>query len=208
MKKLLTLSGFIFLYHLPLQAAEGEYAVSKISSALLEKANAVLRLEEQRFEIRSTSVTVFINHYVITILNENGDHWAAFEEYYDKHRDIESVEGVLYDANGKQLKKIKKKDLEDLSGVSGGTLMDDNRIKRHNFYYKVYPYTVEYTIEITNKATLFFPMWSPQGGEKLSVEKSSMSMVCPADYKFRYKAFNYAKDPVATQEKNNIVMTW
>ncbi|MGZ8556875.1 MAG: DUF3857 domain-containing protein [Chitinophagaceae bacterium] len=208
MKILLFLTGFMFLAQIGLNAADGEYAVSKISSALLKNANVVLRLEEQRFEIKSTSEAVFINHYVITILNENGDHWAAFEEYYDKHREIEAVEGVLYDANGKQLKKIKKKDLEDLSGVSGGTLMDDNRIKRHNFYYRVYPYTVEYTIEISNKATLFFPMWSPQGGEKLSVEKSSMSIVCPADYKFRYKAFNYGKDPVATQEKNYTVMTW
>ena len=73
MKKLLILSGFIFLFHFILQASDGEYSVSKISFSLLKKANAVLRLEEQRFEIKSTSEAVFINHYVITILNENGE---------------------------------------------------------------------------------------------------------------------------------------
>ena len=141
-------------------------------------------------------------------MNENGDDGLNLSEYYDKHRQIESVEGILYDANGKQLKRIKKKDLEDMSGVSEISLMDDNRIKHHNFYYKVYPYTVEYTVEINNKSTLFFPRWVPQGRERLSVESSSMSIVCPADYQFRYKAFNYDKDPVVTQEKNNKVSTW
>ena len=189
-------------------AGEGEYAVSKISPALLKGANAVLRFEQIRFEINSTKEAILRNHYVITILNENGDEWADMVEYYDKFRQIESVEGILYDANGKQLKRVKKKDLEDYSGVSGNNLIDDSRIKHHNFYYKVYPYTVEYIIEINNKSTLFFPRWAPQGRERLSVENSSMSIVCPAGYQFRYKAFNYDKEPVVTQEKNNRISTW
>jgi hypothetical protein len=118
------------------------------------------------------------------------------------------VEGILYDANGKQLKRIKKKDLEDYSGVSDNNLIDDNRVKHHNFYYKVYPYTVEYIIEVNNKSTLFFPKWVPQGRDRLSVENSSMIIVCPIEYQFRYKAFNYAKDPVVRQEKNNRKTTW
>src|SRR4029078_1293253 len=58
------------------------------------------------------------------------------------------------------------------------------------------------------KSTLFFPRWTPQGSEKLSVESSSMSIVCPTGYQFRYKSFNYDKDPVVTLEKNNSVSTW
>jgi hypothetical protein len=189
-------------------ADDGQYAVSKISPALLKNANAVVRVDETRFEIVSTKQTITKEHYVITILNENGDDWAGFSEYYDKYQEIESVEGILYDAGGRQLKKIKKKDLEDISGVSGGSLIDDNRIKRHNFYYKVYPYTIEYISEISNKGTLFFPRWSPQGSEKLSVESSVMSIVCAKDYQFRYKAFKYNGDPLTTQEKDNNVVTW
>lgn len=197
-----------FICALQAYAGDGDYSILKISPALLKNANAVVRLEETRFEIISTKQTVLINHYVITILNENGDDWAEFSEYYDKFREIESVEGILYDAFGKQLKRIKKKDLEDRSGVDGGSLIDDKRVKRHNFYYKTYPYTIEYTSEITTKGTLFFPRWSPQAGEKLSVEKSLMSMVCPADYQFRYKAFKYNAEPVTTQEKNAKIATW
>jgi hypothetical protein len=189
-------------------AGDGDYAVFKISPALQKGANAVIRQQDSRLEINGSKNAVYKNHYVITILNENGDDWADFEEYYTKMRSISSVEGYLYDMMGKQLKKMKFKDLEDLSGVSGSNLIDDYRIKHHNFYYKVYPYTIEYTVEIELKSTLFFPMWSPQGKENLSVEHSTMSIVCPEDYKFRYKAYHYSGDPVITKEKGNYVSTW
>jgi len=208
MRKLKIVSVLLVLFHFPAWAGDGEYAVSKISPELLKRSNAVLRLEEMRFEIISTKEVVLKNHYVVTILNENGDDWAEVVEYYNKHQQIESVEGILYDANGRQVKRVKKKDMEDLSGVSDGSLIDDSRIKHHNFYYKVYPYTVEYIIETSNKSTLFFPRWVPQKRERLSVEKSTMSIACTGNYQFRYKAFNYDKEPVITQEKNYRVSTW
>jgi hypothetical protein len=198
----------IFLCSVAALANNGDFAVSKISPALLKNANAVLRVEELRFDINSIRETITRNRYVVTILNEAGDRWAEFAEYYNTHREIASVEGILYDANGKQLKKIRKKDIEDVSGVSDINLIDDNRLKRHNFYYKVYPYTVEYSFEIIQKATLFFPMWAPQGGEFISVEKSSMTVVCNADYKFRYRSFLYTGEPAVTSDKNKRISTW
>jgi hypothetical protein len=209
MKNLFIVLCTFFVIPLIVRAGDGSnYVVSLISKDLLKGADAVMRLEEQRFEIKSTRSAIYTNHYVITILNENGDKWTELEEYYDKYRKIESVEGFLYDASGKQLKKVKIKDMEDLSGVSGSNLIDDNRIKRHNFYYRVYPYTIEYIVQLEYKSTLFFPRWIPQGGDRLSVEQSSMTVVCPADYTFRYKAFQYDKDPVIKQEKNNQISTW
>ena len=100
MRKLSILSVLMVLLNNVLYAGDGDYAVSKISPALLKNANAVLRFEEIRLEVISTKQTKFRNHYVITVLNEKGDRWAEFSEYYDKHREVSSVEGILYDANG------------------------------------------------------------------------------------------------------------
>jgi len=207
MKKLFFIIVYLVTGHF-LFAGDGDYAVSKISPALLKNANAVLRFENIKFEILSTKEAVETNHYVITILNENGDEWAEFEEYYDKLREINSVEGFLYDANGKQLKRIKTRDAQDISGVSDYSLMDDKRIKKHNFYYRVYPYTIEYEVVILYKNTLFFPTWSPQGDEKISVERSEMVIVCPNDYQFRFKAFRFNSDPVIAIDKNKKSSTW
>ena len=105
-------------------------------------------------------------------------------------------------------KPMKEKDMEDLSGSSDANLIDDNRYKRHNFYYKVYPYTIEYNEVTEYNSTLFFPSWVPVGKEKIAVEQSSISIISPADYQFRFKAFNYSDNPVVTQQKNNKVSTW
>ena len=207
MKKLFLIM-VIIARHTFLYAGDGEYAVSKISPDLMKNANAVLRFEDIKFEIHSTKEATETDHYVITILNENGDRWAQFADYYDRLREINSVEGYLYDFNGRQLKKMKFKDLQDFSGTGESSLVEDNRIKAHNFYYRVYPYTIEYTIEIRYNHTMFFPRWIPAGGEKLSVEQSHFSIACPADYQFRYKAFNYKGEPTVTTEKNKKVTTW
>jgi len=188
-------------------AGSGDYAVSKIPPALLKDANAVLRFEDMKFEVVGTKEAIETRHYVITILNENGDDWAEFEDYYDRLRKINSVEGYLYDANGKQLKKMKFKDLQDLSGT-GSSLMEDNRIKKHNFYYRVYPYTIEYEVEIRYNHTMFFPVWVPAGGEGISVEQSRFTVVSPSDYEFRYEAFNYSGNPQVVTERNKKITTW
>lgn len=208
MSKWLTFFIGSFFLSLSASAGEGEYAVSKIAPALLKNANAVLRIEEQRFEFINPGKAVYKNRYVITVLNENGDYWAEFSEYYDKFQKIESIEGILYDAAGNQLKKIKTKDTEDLSGVADFSLIDDNRVKRHNFYRRVYPYTVEYITEMEYSSTLFFPKWVPQSREMLSVEKSSMCMVAPVNYQYRHKAYNYNGTPVKTTEKDKVVTLW
>ena len=203
------ITAIFFLWvSLPSFAGDGDYAVSKISAALLKNANAVLRLEEIKFEIHNLKEAIETNHYVITILNENGDDWAEFVEGYDKLQEIISVEGNLYDVNGKQLKKMKFKDLQDLSGVGESSLIEDNRIKRHNFYYRVYPYTIEYEVVTKFNHTMYFPGWIPVGNEKLSVELSRFTIICPGDYQFRYKAFNYKSEPQVTTEKNNKITMW
>ncbi|MBI1341328.1 MAG: DUF3857 domain-containing protein [Terrimonas sp.] len=189
-------------------SGDDNYAVSKIAPALLKNADAVLRLEEIRFEIVGPKEASYRVHTVFTILNEKGDDWSGFSEYYDKMRTISSVEGTLYDEYGKVIKKLKNKDIQDLSGVSDISLMDDDRIKAHNFYYRAYPYTVEYDVEIKMKNTFFFPSWVPQGGDRLSVEHSQMAVNCRESYNVRYKAFQYAKEPVITADKGRKTMTW
>jgi hypothetical protein len=123
-------------------ATGGEYAVSGIPDVLKKNANVVKRGEEERFTLKSPGEAAYYHKYALTILNENGDKYAAFHQYYDKFLEIKNIEGVLFDAMGNKIKELKNKDIEDFSGVSDISLMEDNRVKVHNFYYKSYPYTI------------------------------------------------------------------
>ncbi|MFL5786462.1 MAG: DUF3857 domain-containing protein, partial [Flavisolibacter sp.] len=202
---ILTALLFTFLYN---YAGELKYAASEIPELLKKKAHTVKRMEEVEFEIINTSETFIRRKYALTILDENGESDAILEEPYDKLMQIRSIEGTLYDAKGALVKKLKSKEIMDLSAVSDISLIDDNRRKVFQFYYKTYPYTVEFDVEIKINNTFYFPKWVPQEGENFSVQHSQYTLICPSDYNIHYKAFNYKGEPVITTEKNKKIMKW
>lgn len=191
------------LLSLSVFAGDNDYAVSKIDPLLLQGASAVKRYELVRFEIKNPGSAVYYYKKAITVLNENGDEHAVWQEGYDdKFTAIRSVDATLYDAWGKKIRSLKKAEISDVSGA-GSSLADDNRVKMHNFHYKVYPYTVEYEVEIRQDQLMFIPSWQPVEDENFTVEKSVFEIVCPGDYNVRYKAYHYDKEPVinGTKEK-------
>src|SRR5215216_3193968 len=166
MKSFLLLA-VLFLSAVYGRAGDIKYPANAIPEKLLKKADVVKRMEEIEFRIINTGETVLRHKYALTILNENGDDNAGLVEAYDKLRQITSIEGFLYDGNGNVLKKVKNKDVQDISGVDDNNLIDDSRRKFHHFYYRGYPYTVEYEVEEKINNTLFFPGWLPQEDEGL-----------------------------------------
>lgn len=190
------------------QGGDGEYTISNIHPDLLKNAHAVKRFENIRFEVMSKTKAKYIRKVAYTILNDKGDKFAFCLESYDKLQTVESIEGRLFDESGKKIKTLKKSDIQDRSGNDGSSLADDNRIKYHNFYHKVYPYTVEYETEIRYNYTLFYPGWIAQDDKYLSVQWGRISVMIPQGMSFRYKAFNFKNEPVITEEKSTKVHTW
>ena len=208
MRNKLSLIFISFLFSSAVLAGDGDYAVFRIPKDLLKNANAVIRLQEQYTELLKEDKLFSREHYVITILNEEGDRFSGMFEYYDKFRDIKSVDGTLYDAMGMKIKSLKNKDIEDGSGSSGNNLADDSRYKKHNFYHRVYPYTIEYTIESVKKETMFFSSWIPVWSELIAVQKSIFAVDVPDGYLLRYKPFNYTREPVIKEAGGRKVYNW
>ncbi len=203
--------GICFLCVLSVAVKAGgddEFAVAKIPAALLENANVVIRSESRRYEINANNRAVYFRKVAYTILNEQGDQWGTFAAYYDKLSSIESFEGSLYDASGKKLKSLKKGDVKDVSSSSENSFLDANRVKWHSFFYKVYPYTVEYEVVKYYKGTMFLPKWNPQEENVMSVQQSQMQVITPASNPLRYKMFNYSGEPRITDDKSNKIYSW
>ena len=191
-----------------LHAGDIKYPVSSIPEKLLKNANVVKRMEEYEVNIVRMDEVVVRHKFALTILNENGADAAALVVYYDKLNQVRSIEGSLYDGKGNQLKRVKSKDVLDISAVDDNSLMDDNRRKVHQFYDKDYPYTVEYEVEERSNNSLFFPNWIPMQEEHYSVEQSAYTITSAADYQVRYRAFNYAGEPVVSNGKDKKSMRW
>ena len=201
-------SVVLFFTWMASQAGDIRYPASAIPEKLLKNAHIVKRMESKQFELFSTRNSKLHYKYAYTILNENGQKYAGFQEYYDKFRHIESIEGSLYDKDGKLVKKVKGREMRDVSAVDNISLLSDDRVKHHNFYWRSYPYTVEYEVELSFDQTFNFPDWLPQEHRNLSVEQSQLLVTVPSDYVLRYKMLNYKSQPLQTNEKNKKQYTW
>jgi Domain of Unknown Function with PDB structure (DUF3857) len=205
------LTGFIcfIVLSLAVRAGEGEYAVSRIPLTLLKNANSVVRQNLTIYEIYSLTKMRIRHKLAITILNENGDRFAQLVVHYDKLRSVESIDGALYDANGNELKSVKNKDIRDYSNVDEISLMDDSRVKVHEFHHRVYPYTVMYEQVIEYNNTFMFPDWYSQRSSLQSVETAVLQIKGPAWFKYQHRSLNFpAGSPVITEDKDSRVAEW
>jgi hypothetical protein len=199
---------FLINILIPFFVFSQDYSVAFIPDSLMKNANAVLRVEQTNIIIHSINSATVINKYAYTILNEKGDHFADYRNFYDDFDKLTDVSGKLYDANGKKIKSVRKKEMEDVAYDDHFSLIVDARIKRHNFYCKQYPYTIEYEQEEEYKGIHNFQSWDPVPATNLSVQKNILRIDMPADYKLRFKLLNGAKEPVVHTEDKKKILQW
>jgi hypothetical protein len=198
----------VVLQGLPGLTAAQSYNVALVPDSLKKDASAVIREEEYVLEIKSPERAVEKRHHVITILGENGDDFGGYFSDYDKFRSINWITGTLYDASGKELKHVKTKDMEDRSYVSEGNLADDSRYKEHSFFFRVYPYTLDYEEEKELNGILGFEEWKPLFYQGISTQHSKYVIIAPAGYEVRYKPVNCNYQPVISSSGDKKVYTW
>jgi Domain of Unknown Function with PDB structure (DUF3857)/Transglutaminase-like superfamily len=196
------------LLGLTVQVSAQSYSVALIPDSLKKDARAVMREDEYVLEIKSPEKAIAKEHHVFTILNENADNIGGYSSWYDKFTSINWIDGVLYDANGKEVKHVKKKDMEDRSYVSQENLADDVRYKVHNFYCRVYPYSVDYSEEDEMNGILHFDEWAPLYSSGISTQHSKYVIIAPANYEVRYKPVNCHFEPVVTSSGDKKTYTW
>ncbi|MGX5816873.1 DUF3857 domain-containing protein [Chitinophaga lutea] len=200
--------AFLLLCSMSVNAAEPKYPASAIPAALQKNAHAVQRAEEVTMKMYGLKDVRVIQKVAITVLNENGDRYAAFGEFYDKDKEIRDISGALYDAAGNLVRRLKKSEVMDVSAVGDNNLMDDSRMKLHSFHHKVYPYTVEYEVETRESFTATLQPWAPQPALNFAVESSRMTVTVPENYQLRYRQFNYKGEPAQQTVKGEKTFTW
>ncbi|HEV3250375.1 MAG TPA: hypothetical protein VGZ71_05450, partial [Puia sp.] len=100
---------------LPFGLSAQSYNILLIPDSLKKNARVVQREEEITLEIKSPAKAIMRKRHVFTILNETGNNFGGNVSEYDKFISINSLSGTLYDAAGKEIKHVKKKDMSDRS---------------------------------------------------------------------------------------------
>lgn len=189
-------------------AGDPDYNAANIPAALKEKAHAVLRTGETVVHMTDLKEVRVTYTYAITVLDPQGADYAALSWGYDKLCELKSLRGAIYDAAGKQVKKIRSSDFKDLPGTDNGTFISDDRIKQYTCSYPAYPYTVEYEIEEKYNHSFLFPAWVPQPGTFCAVQQRKLIVNVPADYPIRHRAFQYSGQPLETTAGDRRIITW
>lgn len=138
-------------------------------------ADAVIQKEAYTVTLSQEKQTVQ-HSATISILNEAADYLGSLTIFYDKDTKINNLKMTVYDANGKVLKKVKRKDFNDYSATGNSNLYTDNRVIQYEYLAKNYPYTIAYSYEIISKNTAHIMPWIPITAYNVSVLKSSYSL--------------------------------
>ena len=188
--KTLFLSVIFFVAQMAF-AQESYHSILTIPENLKTNAYAVVRLNDVEIDLDNPYKMIVKKHRIVTVLNKYGNSYAKIIVPYDKHSSAKSIKAIVYNAFGKEIKKIKSKDIKDYSN-SGGNMYSDDRVKSYKYIPISYPYTIDYTTILENENTAFYPRWYPIIGYYASTQESHFTINYPInDLKIKRKENNF-----------------
>jgi hypothetical protein len=205
MKKVIIKSLLLILAGISVKAQPGPYNLAAVPEAVKNKASIITHFENIDVEVESIDKVTLSVHKIFTVVNEEGKDNLIFNEYTSKYITLEEAEIKVYDANGKQTGKYKKKDMRTVA--TGEGLIEDGFVTYYRISTSVYPVTVELKYEIKYKSALFIPGFSFIHPEEGVVESNYTARV-PVEIGLRYKAKNTSIEPVVTDEGKYKVYKW
>jgi transglutaminase-like putative cysteine protease len=190
----------LFIISSTIYSQNQSYTVAKIPKDLMENANAVVRLNEQTIEISSRKSMVITSKRVVTILNDNGLNHMNAGEYASGSSKIKSIEAVILNKDGQEIKKVKRRDFKENS-VSEGSIVTDNTLLFLDYTPVIYPFTLVYESVVETSNTAFIPSWYPVESTLVGVESTSIRIVYLPELGFKYKEFNFEVVPEIKKEE-------
>lgn len=163
-----------------MHAQDSNHIVATIPEELKTNAYAIIRLDDTQIDLENPYKMTVTRHRVVTVLSKYGNGYAEINVDYDNHSSIKSIKSIVYDAFGKEIKKVKSSDVKDYS-ASGGNLYSDNRVKNYKYIPISYPYTIDFIMIVESENTAFYPRWYPVSGYSASTEQSHFTVNYPAD---------------------------
>src|SRR5258705_11994519 len=204
MKKII-LSVFFISLVLSARNQVISYNLSAIPDSIKKGAKVIVQFENQVFTIEDINDASLYVHKIYTVVNEDGKDELDFFVTTTKFIILTDAELKVYDANGKQISKHKKKEM--ITHAMGEGLVDDGYVTYYSVNTSNYPVTIDLEYELKFKGTLFYPSYYILKPE-MGVLQSSFSAKVPSSLDLRYKAKNIRLEPGIKDEGKSKTYTW
>ncbi len=188
--------------------ADPKYPVSDIPEEMKKGMYGVIRDEQTILTIQSKNASSLYYKKVITILNSKANRYASLVVGYDKMRSIKTFRATVYDAQGKEIKKLKQNEIRDQSDYDGAGAYSDVRLKYANLAQAVYPYTIELEYEVQMKFLYSAPDFFLYNDDEVSIQQSTYKIVYPVHLKPRTKLFKVNAPTTEFTKDGKEVMSW
>lgn len=193
MKKLFLLA--LLLSHIAYSQDEVKEIIASIG--LMEKANSVILNHETLIEIDDYDDMHITENKEILVLNEKGFSDIDAYEHYDDVTKVKNIETFIYDSNGAEIEKFKKRHFKDVSAVPGGTMYTDSRVYYLDYTPIKYPIKVKYSSEIKTKNTAFIRPFRPISNYNQSVKSYTFKIINTSDSELRFHKNKYVTEAVS-----------
>jgi hypothetical protein len=204
MKKI-TAALCAFLFATAGISQEMDLSVDKIPDSLKKNASIVVRYEKEVFEVSAVDRAVYSIHEIATVLNESGRGKLQFGFESHKFVKLGDLDIKVYDANGKQINRYKKKDLSTYNIGEG--LIDDATRVYLSIAAPAYPLTVEFKFDIIYKGIISYPSYT-FSRPSVSVMESSFTAVIPKELGLRFRPKNTSITPAKTDDGKSQTFVW
>ncbi|MFO7447430.1 MAG: DUF3857 domain-containing transglutaminase family protein, partial [Ignavibacteriaceae bacterium] len=184
-----------------------DYSIAAIPPDLISESDALVRIKYSHFEVLDENSAVLKMLSAITIFNKNGQGNGRLSISYNRFRQIEDLEGKIYDADGEEVRELDSDEIKDYSSYNDYSLYDDYRYKQAVLLYDKFPYTVEYKYEINYDGYLSWPSWYSRTSTD-PVEQNIFEVKVPKNYEFRYWCNSDSVKPEILNDGGTKTYTW
>lgn len=202
------LSGAFLLTVVATRAQETDYAISSIPDSLRKNAGLVVRLNQTDYRYDSSTSAMRRQKVVVSLLNRGSEEEAMFRCNVDMYSSLKSFSGVIYDAEGNEVRKLNKGDLKY-------TEYSEHLATDAAYYWLIppvssFPCTIKYEYEISHKdgllgMLLYAPLSIDIG---VALQEARFRLAVPAGYEFFYKCLPDGKAPTRTTDRKYEVYEW
>jgi hypothetical protein len=186
-------------------AQKVDFNLSAVPETLKAKANVITLFEQINLEVESLDKASIQVQKIFTVLNEEGKGALLFNEYSSKTALLDEAEIKVYDQNGKQVQRYKKKDMVTVAVGEG--LIEEGYVVLYEVTPSFYPITVEYNYTHKLKSTLMIPDYRFINNSH-SVVESNFTATVPAEIGLTYRARNCNLVPEISDAGKNKVYKW
>ena len=175
-----------------------------VSTILLPKESSRILNDELIIEYKGNNRLRMIQKKKIFITQKKDEDLGQIVVLENQYQRLKKLNCVLFDKNGKKIKKFKKKHARIIDASSSYILYSGAKYYILNVSHLSYPYIIEYSYTVDISSNFFWPNWLPQSS--VSVDKSTYSITLKENFSFNTKLISEEENVQYTIKGNT--HTW